>query len=253
MEILWFGVLAALLVGYFALEGFDIGLGMLVPVLGRTQDERDRLVGAMAPFVLANEVWLVAAVGVLFGVFPTLEGEVLSGLYPIVVALLLSWILRDAGLWFRRRADGAAWRRTWDMVLGLGSLGLALTWGMALAGMVRGFSAPPIDLPAIAYGLVVALAFLFHGWTFAAWRLPGDLAVRGTQRTGRALLVAACVAALPVSAPIAALTSAILEHAAPPETLTVLSAVVLPFTPILIGAQVWVWRTFSKGPVPSFF
>lgn len=110
MDILWLGVLALLLIGYFALEGFDIGLGMLLPVLGRTRRDRDRIVAAMAPFVLANEVWLVAAIGVLFGAFPSLEGRVLFGLYPVVVALLVSWILRDAGLWFRRRLDGPAWR-----------------------------------------------------------------------------------------------------------------------------------------------
>lgn len=253
MEIFWFGVLAVLLVGYFALEGFDVGLGMLVPVLGRSQDQRDRLVGAMAPFVLANEVWLVAVVGVLFGVFPTLEGEVLSGLYPLVVALLISWILRDAGLWFRRRADGAVWRRTWDTALGLGSLGLALTWGMTLAAMARGLSAPLLDPAAIAYGAVVALAFLFHGWTFAAWRLPGDPAIRGARRTARGLLVSACAAAIPAAAPITALAAPILEHAAPPETLTVLSVIVLPFAPVLIGAQIWVWRSFAKSPVRSFF
>ncbi|MFC7639863.1 cytochrome d ubiquinol oxidase subunit II [Streptosporangium lutulentum] len=106
MDILWFGVFALLLIGYFALEGFDIGLGMLLPVLGRTQKDRDRIVSAMAPFVLANEVWLVAVAGVLFGVFPSIEGDVLFGLYPLVVSLLVSWILRDAGLWFRRRLDG---------------------------------------------------------------------------------------------------------------------------------------------------
>src|SRR5262249_14597536 len=91
MEIILFRALAVLLLGYFALEGFDIGLGILLPVLGRSQEDRDRLVGAMAPFVLAGEVWLVALVGVLFGAFSTLEGEVLSGLYPLVVALLLTW------------------------------------------------------------------------------------------------------------------------------------------------------------------
>jgi cytochrome bd-type quinol oxidase subunit 2 len=236
---------------------------MLVPVLGRTegpaasQERRDRLVAAMAPFVLANEVWLVALVGVLFGAFPTLEGDVLSALYPLVVALLLSWILRDAGLWFRRRVDGAAWRGFWDTVLGLGSLGLAFTWGLALAAITRGFSAPLLDPLGIACGVLVTLAFLFHGWTFAAWRLAGDPAVRGSRRSGRALLLSACVAVIPAAAPIAALAGSILDHAAPAATLTVLSMIVVPFLPILIGAQVWVWRTFAQpgppSPVRSFF
>ncbi|WP_449061592.1 cytochrome d ubiquinol oxidase subunit II [Planomonospora algeriensis] len=110
MDILWSVLFAVLLIGYFALEGANIGLGMLLPVLGRTQEGRDRIVAAAAPFVLAGEVWLVAVAGVLFGVYPRLEGEVLFGLYPMVVCLLVSWIVRDAGLWFRRRTDGLAWR-----------------------------------------------------------------------------------------------------------------------------------------------
>ncbi|GII27912.1 cytochrome d ubiquinol oxidase subunit II [Planotetraspora mira] len=253
MEIIWFGALAVLLVGYFALEGFDIGLGILLPVLGRSQEDRDRLVGAMAPFVLAGEVWLVALVGVLFGAFSTLEGAVLSGLYPLVVALLLTWIVRDAGLWFRRRADGAAWRTLWDGAICLGSAGLALTWGMTLVALARGLSAPLLAPAGVAGGIVVALAFCLHGWTFAAWRLPGDPAVRGARRTGRALLLTALTAAIPAVLAVAVVASALIEHAAPPETLTTLGAIVLPCVPILVGAQVWVWRTFSRGALPTFF
>jgi cytochrome bd ubiquinol oxidase subunit II len=251
MEIFWFGVLAVLLLGYFALEGFDIGLGILLPVLGQSQAGRDRLVGAMAPFVLAGEVWLVALAGVLFGAFPALEGEVLSGLYPLVVALLLSWIVRDAGLWFRRRADGAAWRGLWDAAICLGSAGLALTWGMTLVALANGLSAPP--LAGVAAGIVVALAFCLHGWTFAAWRLPGDPAARGARRSGRALLLTACLAAAPAAVAVAVVASTLVAHAAPPETLTMLGAIVLPCAPILIAAQVWVWRTFSRGALPTFF
>jgi cytochrome d ubiquinol oxidase subunit II len=253
MEIIWFGALAVLFLGYFALEGFDIGLGILLPVLGRSQADRDRLVGAMAPFVLAGEVWLVALVGVLFGAFSTLEGEVLSGLYPLVVALLLTWIVRDAGLWFRRRADGAAWRTVWDGAICLGSAGLALTWGLTLVALARGLSAPLLGLPGVAGGIVVALAFCLHGWTFAAWRLPGDPAVRGARRTGRALSLTALAAALPAALAVSVVASSLIDHAAPPETLTTLGVIVLPCVPILVGAQVWVWRTFSRGALPTFF
>ncbi|GAA4228664.1 cytochrome bd-type quinol oxidase subunit 2 [Streptosporangium album] len=255
MDILWTGVFALLLIGYFALEGFDIGLGMLLPVLGRTQEGRDRVVAAMAPFVLANEVWLVAVAGVLFGAFPSIEGDTLFGLYPLVVSLLVSWILRDAGLWFRRRLDGPAWRAGWDWVICVGSYGLALSWGMALVAMAGGLSGPPISLPGLGGGLVVAAAFAFHGWTFVSWRLPGQ--VTGASRTGRALLVSACAAAAPVTALLAALVPWLLEHTAPAGTLNVLSVMLLPFAPLMVGAQVWVWRTFgprrAADRIPSFF
>ncbi|GAA3149342.1 cytochrome d ubiquinol oxidase subunit II [Nonomuraea salmonea] len=143
MDLLWFAIFAVLLAGYFALEGFDLGVGLLLPVLGRTRADRDRLVAAIAPYVLANEVWLVAVAGTMAGVYPLLEGEVLVGLYPLVVAMLMSWVLRDAGLWFRRRLGGPLWRGFWDGAVAFGSLGLSAGWGMALYAAATGFQAPP--------------------------------------------------------------------------------------------------------------
>lgn len=248
MDIFWFLTFTVLLAGYFALEGFDIGLGVLLPVLGRTPAGRDRLVGAMAPFVLANEVWLVALAGVLFGAFPVLEGQALSRMYPLVVALLLAWIVRDAGLWFRRRADGAAWRLVWDGALWAGSAGLALAWGAILMAVVRGLPASPLDVPAVAAGLALLALLAWHGRAFAAWRLQ-----EGRHGSGRALLVSACAAAAPAVLVMAVATGHMLGNAAPDQTLSVLSVMVVPIAPILVGAQVWVWRTFSKGALPTFF
>lgn len=251
MDVLWYAVLALLLTGYFATEGFTIGVGMLLPVLGRGQGGRDRLVAAVAPFVLAGEVWLVAAAGALFGAFPVLEGEVLFALYPLVVGLLVAWILRDAGLWFRRRADGAAWRAFWDGVLCLGSWGLAMLWGLTLAALV--------DLPggaALGVTAVVAGAFAFHGWTFTGWRLPGEFT--RARRGGAALWGSAALAAAPAAVPLLIMAPQVLQHAAPSGTLNVLTLTVAPFAPLGVAAQVWVWRTFGRrgSAVPrtsSFF
>ena len=262
MEIIWLAIFAVLLIGYFALEGFDIGAGMWLPLFGRAgepgtrQRHRDRVVAAMAPFVLANEIWLVAVAGTLFGVFPTLEGRVLSGLYPVVVLLVVSWVLRDAGLWFRRRLDGPAWRAFWDAILCAASWGLALSWGIALASIVRGLPGQPFDLPGLLYGAVVAAAFALHGRAFVAWRLP---APGEAGHTARRLLLTAGAAALPVVVPLSVVAPSLLGHTAPAATLNVLSLMVLPVTPILVGAQVWVWRTFGPARsagvtrTPSFF
>lgn len=251
MDVIWFAVFALLLAGYFALEGFDLGVGLLLPVLGRSRDRRDRMVAAMAPYVLANEVWLVALAGTLFGVYPLLEGPVLFGLYPVVVAMLLCWIVRDAGLWFRRRLGGPRWRAFWDGLVWLGSLGLAYGWGPALHGAATGSPLHPLGL---MLGVVTALLMAFHGWTFLAWRAP---ALTGTARPGRALLVSAVVAALPALAVIALSAPHLLDHTTPGTTLNVLSLMVLPFAPVMLGAQVWVWRTFRPGEdaprTPSFF
>ncbi|MGW2217437.1 cytochrome d ubiquinol oxidase subunit II [Nonomuraea sp. NPDC001684] len=254
MEVIWFLFFAVLLAGYFALEGFDLGVGLLLPVLGRTRGNRDRMVAAMAPFVLANEVWLVAVAGTLFGVYPRLEGEVLFGLYPLVVAMLLSWIVRDAGLWFRRRLDGARWRGFWDAMIAFGSLGLSFGWGMALHAAATGFASSPVNPVGVLLGVLVTLLFAFHGWMFLAWREPGAF---GAVRSGRALLLSGLVAALPAIGLLAGAMPYLLEHSAPATTLNVLSVMALPFAPIMLGAQVWVWRTFRPGkgaiPLPSFF
>ncbi|SDR14213.1 cytochrome d ubiquinol oxidase subunit II [Thermostaphylospora chromogena] len=253
MDVLWYAVLVLLLTGYFATEGFTIGVGMLLPVLGRDQDGRDRLVASVAPFVLAGEVWLVAVAGALFGAFPTLEGEVLFALYPLVVGLLTAWILRDAGLWFRRRVDGTGWRAFWDGVLCLGSWGLAVVWGLALATLAGLPGGPVLGVAAV---LVVAGAFAFHGWTFTGWRLPGE--ITRARRGGAALWGSAALAAAPAAVLLLIMAPQVLQHAAPSGTLNVLTLTVAPFVPLGVAAQVWVWRTFgrrgSAAPrTPSFF
>lgn len=254
MELIWFACFALLLTGYFALEGFDLGVGLLLPVLGRSAAGRDRMVAAMAPFVLANEVWLVAVAGTLFGVYPSLEGEVLFGLYPVVVTMLLSWIVRDTGLWFRRRAEGATWRGFWDLMITLGSLGLSFGWGVALYAAATGFGSSLLNPVGLMLGVVVTLLFAFHGWTFLAWRSPG---LAGATRSGRALAVSGAVTALPAAGVLLGSLPYLLEHTAPAGTLSVLSVMTLPFAPIVVAAQVWVWRTFRPGKdavrIPSFF
>lgn len=250
MSTLWYVIFALLLAGYFALEGFTIGVGMLLHLQPRAS--RDLHVGAIAPFVLANEVWLVALAGVLFGVFPALEGDVLSGLYPLIVALLLSWILRDAALWFRRRVDGPRWRSAWDLILSGASAALVLVWGMALVAILRGLPGG-FDPLGVAAGIGVALLFAFHGWTFVTWRLRCHPAVGGATRSSGAVWLSALAAAAPALVTLALVTPSLLDHVASAATLNVMGFILLPLTPLMIGAQVWVWRTFSRGAVPSFF
>ncbi|NUW34055.1 cytochrome d ubiquinol oxidase subunit II [Nonomuraea sp. SMC257] len=254
MELIWYAVFTLLLSGYFALEGFDLGVGLLMPVIGRTQETRDRMVAAMAPFVLANEVWLVAVAGALFGVYPHLEGEALFGLYPLVVAMLLSWVVRDAGLWFRRRIDGPGWRRFWDAMITAGSLGLSFGWGVALYAATTGFGSSLLHPFGLLLGVVVTLLFAWHGWTFLGWRAPETA---GITRTGRALALSALAAALPALAVLGGSLPYLLDHSAPASTLGVMGVMALPFAPVMVLAQVWVWRFFRPGRsavrTPSFF
>src|SRR2546430_3491173 len=99
MDIVAVALLGFFVLGYFLMGGADIGVGMALPYLGRDADERRVVIAAIAPFFLGNEVWLVATAGLLAGGFPALEGTLLGGLFPAIIALLVGWIVRDMGLW----------------------------------------------------------------------------------------------------------------------------------------------------------
>ncbi|MET9709620.1 cytochrome d ubiquinol oxidase subunit II [Nocardiopsis alba] len=238
MEHLWIGVFAVLLLGYFALEGFSIGTGLLLPFTGRDERERGTVVAGLGPYFLANEVWLVAVIGVFFGVFPVLEGSVLTALYPLVVGFLLAWILRDAGLWMRARREGAGWRRTWDRAIFAGSLGMATSWGAALANLALGVpldhgsqvaALPLFNLYAL-FGAVALTALLAaHGAVFLARR------VDGAPGTRAASLARSLVPLAAVLLPVVVVTGAVLGGA---DAMVVwIAGVALLGTAVLVAAH----------------
>ncbi|MFD4123554.1 cytochrome d ubiquinol oxidase subunit II [Streptomyces globisporus] len=184
MDVFWYSLVGVLLAGYLALESIDFGVGMLLPFSG-DEASRARMRRLVVPLFLANEVWLVACVGLLFGALPVLEGALLQALRLPVLALVCAWLLRDAALWFRQAHPGSGWRRVWDTVLPVSSLVLAAGWGAVLGAMVRGLSTragghpvvDPIDLvhplPLVCAASAVA-ACLCQGALFAARGLPTD-------------------------------------------------------------------------------
>ncbi|MGP3916825.1 cytochrome d ubiquinol oxidase subunit II [Nonomuraea sp. 10N515B] len=244
-------ILAFFALGYLVLAGADIGVGMTLPYLGRSADERREVIAAIAPFFLGNEVWLVATAGVLAGLFPELEGELLSGNYSVVVALLLAWVVRDMGLWLRGRVPGRRWAGFWDGATVAGSWGLALSWGLLLSHVLLGIQGPIALLPALA----VAALFATHGLTFAALRLRGALRERAAVLSGKAgpersvgagwLGVDVRTYALTAAALVAVGVLAGLRLPLHPGTAgSLLVPVILTLIPLLVAAQGWVWWTF---------
>ncbi|TMR90296.1 cytochrome d ubiquinol oxidase subunit II [Nonomuraea basaltis] len=239
-------ILAFFALGYLVLAGADIGVGMALPYLGRSAAERREVIAAIAPFFLGNEVWLVATAGVLAGLFPEREGELLAGNYSLVVALLLAWVVRDMGLWLRGRVPGARWQAFWDGAIVTGSWGLALSWGLLLSQVLLGIQGPIAVLPA----LVVAALFTTHGLTFAALRLRGRLRERAAVLSGgagEARTYALTSAALATVGVLAGLRLPL--H--PGTSGAVLVPVVMTMIPLLVAAQAWVWWTFRhrvSGP-----
>ncbi|GIJ19535.1 cytochrome d ubiquinol oxidase subunit II [Micromonospora lutea] len=202
MELAWYALLGLFFAGYLVLGGYDYGVGLLL-ARGVDASRRRAALNAVGPFFLGNEVWLVAAVGILFGAFPVLEGELLAGSYPAVLAALVGVILVTAGVQLRSRPEGERARGAWDRVIVIGSLLAALGWGVMLAGLLQGVplradghvaGVTHLFTPfAAATGLAVLALTVAHGATFLTLRMP--VAESDQLRPlARRLLVTAAVA-----------------------------------------------------------
>src|SRR5659263_705110 len=177
LEQLWFVLIAVLWVGYFFLEGFDFGVGILLPVLGRTEVERRVLINSIGPVWDGNEVWLLVAGGATFAAFPEWYATLFSGFYLPLLLILLALIVRGVAFEYRAKRDDDQWRRRWDLAIIIGSFVPALLWGVAFANIVRGV---PIDVDgeyvggffnllnpyALLGGATTLLLFLTHGAVF---------------------------------------------------------------------------------------
>ncbi|MDT9685768.1 cytochrome d ubiquinol oxidase subunit II [Streptomyces sp. TRM76323] len=251
METLAIALLGFYAAGYFVLAGADVGTGMVAPYLGRTDRERRLVIASFAPFLLGNEVWLVATAGLLVGCFPVLEGELLSGQFAVIVPLLVGWVVRDSGLWLRGRVTGRAgraWRAGCDGAVVCGSWTVALAWGWLLAGVLGGTPERPASgAVALVTAAAVAALFAAHGLGFAAVRLTGLPYERARRLVGRTravhsfALTAVLMAAVPVAAGVALpLARSAADHA----TLVLLVPALLVVTPPLVAVQVWSWYVF---------
>lgn len=169
MNTLAVAVLAVLLLGYFTLASRDVGLGMLLSLVARHPTDRRRAFGAMAPYFLGTEVWLVAAIGVVAGVFPELKGDLLVWSWPLLVTLAVSWLVRDAGLWFWALTQHPRPRGAWAGAVSLGSWGLATTWGLLLGGILTGGTT--ISVAGVLVAATVVVLFALSGAAFGAERL----------------------------------------------------------------------------------
>jgi cytochrome d ubiquinol oxidase subunit II len=187
----WFGLLAVLFVGFFVLEGFDFGVGMLMEVFGRVakgDPERHRraVLNTIGPVWDGNEVWLITAGGAMFAAFPHLYATMFSGFYLALLVILLGMILRIVAIEWRGKIDDPQWRRWADIGIAVGSWLPAVLWGVAFAALVRGL---PVDADkqmhlsfgdlingyTLLGGLTTAGLFLFHGAVFVALKTGGSV------------------------------------------------------------------------------
>jgi cytochrome bd ubiquinol oxidase subunit II len=197
---LWFALIAVLWVGYFFLEGFDFGVGMLLPVLGSDDVDRRVLINTIGPVWDGNEVWLLVAGGATFAAFPEWYATLFSGFYLALFLILAALIFRGVAFEFRSKDRGPGWRAWWDRAIVWGSALPALLWGVAFADILHGvpigadheYAGSFLDLLhpyALLGGVTTLLLFATHGATFLSLRTDGEL--RGRARAvGRRLGVA---------------------------------------------------------------
>ncbi len=189
LHVVWFILIAVLFSGFFFLEGFDYGVGMIMPFLGKTDGERRAIINTIGPVWDGNEVWMITAGGAMFAAFPHWYATLFSGFYLALFLMLLALIIRGVAFEYRSKNEDPAWRERWDWAIFFGSFTPALLWGVAIANLVRGV---PIDAhmqytgtfwtllnPYGLLGGVAAVAvFIMHGANFLSLKLEGDLAER---------------------------------------------------------------------------
>jgi cytochrome d ubiquinol oxidase subunit II len=193
---IWFLLIAVLWTGYFVLEGFDFGVGMLLPLVGRTENDRRVAINTIGPVWDGNEVWLLVAGGATFAAFPEWYASLFSGFYLALLLILVALIVRGLAFEYRGKIDSDRWRRNWDLAIIAGSTVPALLWGVAFANIVQGV---PLDADheytgtlltllnpyALLGGLATLSLFALHGATFLALKTHGDVRVRANALVPR--------------------------------------------------------------------
>ncbi len=192
----WFVLIAVLWTGYFFLEGFDFGIGVLTAVLARGETERRVLINTIGPVWDGNEVWLLTAVGATFAAFPDWYATFFSGCYLPLLAVLVCLIVRGVAFEYRGKRDEARWKRGWERAIFHASLLPAFLWGVLFADLAGGV---PLNarhevtggLPALLHpyallgGATTLLLFTFHGAVFAALKTLGPIRARARRFAGR--------------------------------------------------------------------
>ncbi|MCB0283558.1 MAG: cytochrome d ubiquinol oxidase subunit II [Calditrichaeota bacterium] len=184
LNTLWFILVAVLFIGFFFLEGFDFGVGILLPFVAKDDKTRRMVINAIGPFWDANEVWLLTAGGAIFAAFPNWYASLFSGFYLALFLMLVALILRAVAFEFRSKDKGKQWRAVWDWMIFFGSFVPALLWGVAFANIIRGVPIAEdmtyvggffnlLNPYALVGGLATLSIFTLHGAIFMNLKTSG--------------------------------------------------------------------------------
>ena len=209
LQTLWFILIAVLWIGYFVLEGFDFGVGILLRTVAKTQAERRAVLTTLGPVWDGNEVWLLVAGGATFAAFPEWYATLFSGFYLPLFLILVALIVRGVGFEYRSKYGRESWRARWDTAIVISSALPALLWGVAFANIVRGVPLVRDSYGVIHYddgffnllnpfgllgGLVTLSLFTTHGAIFLALKTDGVIRERANALVTKLGLAAALFA-----------------------------------------------------------
>jgi cytochrome d ubiquinol oxidase subunit II len=207
LNTLWFTLVSVLFMGFFLLEGFDYGVGILLPFLGKDDKDRRLIINTIGPFWDGNEVWLITAGGAIFAAFPDWYATMFSGFYLALVLMLVALIVRGVAFEFRSKADDPRWRNFWDWSIFFGSLIPAILWGVAVANLVKGvpineemtFTGNFFDLLNIytlVGGLTTLSMFILHGAIFLSLKTKDEMSERARETAFKAWIPAVVIVVL---------------------------------------------------------
>jgi len=261
LQYLWFFIVGFLFIGYFVLDGFDFGVGMSLPFLGKDDVDRRVIINTIGPVWDLNETWLIVAGACLFASFPEWYATLFSGFYLALLLILVALILRGVSFEYRHQGKGVAWTKWFDRMIVFGSAVPALLWGVAFANIIQGV---PMDADhnftgdfftllnpyGLLGGVTTLLIFFTHGVVFVSLKTEGDLRLRARKLAGRS-------GALTVLFAAAFLGWTILQHLDKPHlwlliTFALLAAVSL-VAALLFNAVGFEGRAFAAMALTTLF
>ncbi|MCB0861490.1 MAG: cytochrome d ubiquinol oxidase subunit II [Solirubrobacterales bacterium] len=214
LQFVWFVLISILWIGYLILEGFDFGVGMLMKLIGRGNDEKRAILHTIGPVWDGNEVWLLVAGGATFAAFPEWYATLFSGFYIALFAILLALIVRNVGFEMWGKRESSAWRTGWEWCIAVGSLLPALLWGVAWANIITGVPIEPmmtngkesleytgnffdlLSVYTLLGGVASLFIFLAHGALFLEIRTEGEVREKARDMAVRTTPIAAGLGAV---------------------------------------------------------
>lgn len=257
LQTTWFVLIATLWIGFFFLEGFDFGVGMLLPFLGKKDEERRAIINTIGPVWDANEVWLVTVITAMFAAFPQWYATMFSGFYLAMFLIIVGLVIRGISFEYRSKDANPAWRHRFDWMIALGSFLNSFLFGVIFSNLISGV---PIDQNMTytgnfftllnPYGLIGGLTmvsvFLLHGANFLTLKLEDSLRERA-RSAGKTLFVAAAIMVVTLAIATYIYTDITTKVGVNPGILPVASVAVLIVTIYFIDRKMEGWAFVMTG------